>query len=169
MSAFSVLRGSQSSWREKEGERSFHSKYEQGQQRPWDPRARRGHPPLPRNGRSSRPQDAPLVLLPTSLPFPKLSFCPQRCLSRGEPSGPQPRERRERALCWEKRPALQILSPEAVPSEEILQSLSSATLSPSPAPDPAQPLVQPPAARDGERLVVCPVGKLPSFAAQAVY
>ena len=102
-----------------------------------------GLPHLPRNGRSFRPQDAPLVLLPTSLPLPKLSFCPQQHLPRGEPSGPQPRERRGSAHCREKRPALWTLSPEAAPSEGLLQSLSSATLGPSSAPDPVWPQVQP--------------------------
>lgn len=37
----------------------------------------------------------------------------------------------------EKRPALHTLSPEAAPSEGILQTLCSPTLSPSSAPDPA--------------------------------
>lgn len=102
---------------------------------PGSQRLGEGLPHPPRNGRSSRPQDAPLVLLPTSLPLPK------QCLPRGEPSGPQPRERRRRAHCREKRPALWTLSPEGVPSEGILQSLSSATLGPSSAPDPARPHV----------------------------
>lgn len=114
---------------ERNRERGAFTRVRAGPGGPWESKAREGLPDPPRNGRSSRPQDAPLApsrLPPTSQAMLRFGVSLQGHSLGREEGGP---------TVVEKRHALWTPSPEAlVPFRRDLQSLSPLPLGSLPQP-----------------------------------